>query len=164
MIVLVSDTSVLVDLERGQFLDSCFQLPFQFAVPDLLYKRELEGIGGPEMIARGLRIEELNKDELSVAQMIRSEHLKLSVPDAYAYSLALARDWILLTGDGELRALARERQMPFHGVLWVLDQLFEGQVIGSAVLAAGLEIIASHPRCRLPRGDVQARLGRYRGE
>ena len=84
MIVLVSDTSVLVDLERGQFLDSCFQLPFQFAVPDLLYKRELEGIGGPEMIARGLRIEELNKDELSVAQMIRSEHLKLSVPDAYS--------------------------------------------------------------------------------
>jgi hypothetical protein len=27
-IVLVLDTSVLVDLERGGFLDSCFQLPF----------------------------------------------------------------------------------------------------------------------------------------
>lgn len=41
MIILVSDTSVLIDLERGHFLDACFRLPFEFAVPDLLYRREL---------------------------------------------------------------------------------------------------------------------------
>lgn len=36
MRVLVSDTSVLVDLERGSLLEASFRLPFQFAVPDLL--------------------------------------------------------------------------------------------------------------------------------
>jgi hypothetical protein len=29
MKVLVSDTSVLVDLERGAIIDSCFRLPFE---------------------------------------------------------------------------------------------------------------------------------------
>lgn len=59
MRILVSDTSVLIDLERGAFLESCFNLPFEFAVPDLLYARELEAYGGPALVARGLRVEGL---------------------------------------------------------------------------------------------------------
>lgn len=39
MRVLVSDTSVLIDLERGNFLDAIFALPYEFAVPDVLYRR-----------------------------------------------------------------------------------------------------------------------------
>ena len=45
MKVLVSDTSILIDLERGSLLEICFRLPFQFAVPDLLYERELKTTG-----------------------------------------------------------------------------------------------------------------------
>ena len=41
MPVLVSDTSVLIDLERSRLLEEMFLLPFEFAVPDLLYSREL---------------------------------------------------------------------------------------------------------------------------
>jgi hypothetical protein len=36
MKVLVSDTSVLVDLERGGLLEAVFKLPVELAVPDLL--------------------------------------------------------------------------------------------------------------------------------
>lgn len=39
--MLVADMSVLIDLERGALLETCFRLPFLFAVPDLLYRREL---------------------------------------------------------------------------------------------------------------------------
>ena len=40
MRVLVSDTSVLVDLERGALLAASFRPPFRFTVPGLLYERE----------------------------------------------------------------------------------------------------------------------------
>ena len=76
-------------------------------MPDLLYNRELADFGGPELIARGLRVEELTKEEVAVAQAVRGAHTKLSLPDAFAYSLASVRGWTLLTGDGELRALAQ---------------------------------------------------------
>jgi hypothetical protein len=161
-VVLVSDTSVLVDLERGGFLDSCFKLPFEFAVPDVLYRRELLQMGGEALVAHGLRVEELTGDELSAAQRVRAERPKLSLPDAYAYSLAAARGWTLLTGDGELRALAQGSHVAFFGVLRVLDQFFDGEVIEVTATIAGLETIAAHPRCRLPKAEIQARLERFR--
>jgi hypothetical protein len=52
--------------------------------------------------------------------------------------------------------------MPCFGVLWVLDQLFGVQAVKAVALISGLEAIAVHPRCRLPRGEVQSRLERYR--
>jgi hypothetical protein len=52
-IILVSDTSVSIDLERGSLLDSCFKLPFTFTVPDLLYARELAGFGGRSWLLAG---------------------------------------------------------------------------------------------------------------
>ena len=116
MKILVSDTSVLIDLERGGFLDSCFRLPFEFAVPDLLYARELADFGGPELVARGLRVEELTSAEVTTAQAVWGTHSKLSLPDAFAYVLACARGWTLLTGDGELRALAEAGGIEFFGV------------------------------------------------
>ena len=39
MDVMVADTSVLIDLERGHLLEQSFALPFKFKVPDLLYRR-----------------------------------------------------------------------------------------------------------------------------
>jgi hypothetical protein len=162
MKILVSDTSVLIDLERGGFLDSCFKLPFEFAVPDLLYARELADFGGPTLVAHGLVVQELTGDEVTAAQTVRGDHPKLSLPDAFAYALASVRGWILLTGDGELRMIAEAEGVEFYGVLWVLDQLFDGQVMEAETIVNGLETIAAHPRCRLPRAEIQIRLERYR--
>ncbi len=157
MKILVSDTSVLVDLERANLLYACFRLPYEFAVPDLLYKKELADFGGPELIARGLRIEELTGDEVAAAQHVRWIRPMLSLPDAFAYALASSRAWRLLTGDGELRALAQVERVTFHGVLWVLDSLFDAQIAEAEIIVTGLEAIAAHPRCRLTRGDIELR-------
>jgi hypothetical protein len=131
-------------------------------VPDLLYNRELAGFGGPKLVELGLRVEELSSDEVRTAQTVRATHRRLSLPDAFAYALASLRGWTLLTGDGELRALAKAEKLPFFGVLWVLDQFFEGTVIEAATIALGLEAIAAHPRCRLPVAEIEVRLERYR--
>jgi hypothetical protein len=162
MKVLVSDTSVLIDLERGNLLDCCFRLPYEFAVPDLLYLRELQNAGGQSLIDKGLRVEELNKEELTAVQAVRGLRPKLSLPDAYAYTLASVRGWTLLSGDGELRALARANGLELCGVLWVCDRIFDSKVIEATVLAKGLETIAAHPRCRLPRAEITVRITRYR--
>ena len=51
MKVLVSDTSVLIDLDRGSLVEATFRLPVEFTVPDLLYERELKDHGGLEFIS-----------------------------------------------------------------------------------------------------------------
>lgn len=161
MLVLVSDTSVIIDLERGGFLGDLFRLPYEFAVPDLLFDRELKGPLGDRLVALGMRVEDLTAAELSRAIAIRRARTELSTPDTFAFAIAEQRGWPLLTGDGGLRRLAGDEGLVFHGVLWLCDQFEEHVVIPADRLHAGLSAISSHPRCRLPTGEVNARLRRY---
>ncbi|MCX2564743.1 PIN domain-containing protein [Acetobacter thailandicus] len=161
MPILVSDTSVLIDLERAGLLQELFLLPFEFAVPDLLYARELAGELGDRLMQLGLRIEELTPVELQRATAVNRQHSRLSVPDTFAFALAESRRWGLLTGDGTLRELAVAEQIDMHGVLWLFDQLAEGNHVGFARLHGGLASLFAHPRCRLPANEVRRRLSRF---
>ena len=158
MKVLVSDTSVLIDLDRGSLVEPTFRLPFEFTVPDLLYERELKAHGGPDLIRLGLRVEELDGDEVSIALGYLRRRRSLSLPDSFALALAKTNAWTLLSGDRGLRELAEEEGVACHGVLWLLDRILEHRVIDRSELYAGLDKIAAHPRCRLPRAEVRKRL------
>lgn len=163
MRVLVSDTSVLVDLERGSLLEASFRLPFQFAVPDLLYERELKGFNGDELIRRGLTVEELDDVGVVRALTYREQVPALSLPDSFALALAQSRTWVLLTGDGALRQLADAEAVECHGVLWLLDEI-HGAATATATaqeLHDGLTAISVHPRCRLPKPEIRRRLTSY---
>ena len=155
----MSDTSVLIDLDRGALVEPTFRLPFELTVPDLLYERELKDHGGPDFIRRGLRIEELDGDGVSLALGYRHKRRSLSLPDSFA--LAKKNSWTLLSGDRGLRELANEEEVACHGVLWLLDQIFEHRVIDQNDLNAGLAKIAAHPRCRLPKSEIRKRLLSY---
>lgn len=159
--VLVSDTSVLIDLERGRLLEEMFRLPFEFAVPDLLYARELAGPLGDQLMALGLRVEVLTPAELGRATTVLRQNASLSTPDTFAFAIAESRQWALLTGDGCLRELAIAERIEMHGVLWLFDQLAEGDYVAVDRLHDGLSAIFAHPRCRLPAHEVLRRLMRF---
>ena len=163
MAVLVSDTSVLVDLERSGLLEEMFRLPFEFAVPDLLYVRELAGALGDELLRLGLRVEILTPAEVSRATIVRRQRASLSIPDTFAFAIAESRQWTLLTGDGGLRELAVVEGIDIHGVLWLFDQFADGEHVEFNRLHSGLSAIFSHPRCRLPMHEVRRRLTRFAG-
>lgn len=158
MQILVSDTSVLVDLERGGLTEATCRLPHQFVVPDLLYRRELQAYEGPRWTASGLQIAELSEAEVQLAQAVRLEMSQLSLPDSFAFALASQRRWTLLAGDGVLRSYASAHQVRVHGVLWVLDELSASHILGNSDLFAALQAISIHPRCRLPRAEIDQRL------
>jgi hypothetical protein len=77
--LLVSDTSVLIDLERGSLLEALFQLPFDVGVPDLMFEREIKTWIGPDLVAMGLRVLGLEPEGLALAQDYRAREPRLSV-------------------------------------------------------------------------------------
>jgi hypothetical protein len=161
VIILVSDTSVLIDLERGGLLEFAFSCGLTMVVPDLLYARELEADNGPLLRHLGLGVVALVPDEVAFAQQLRSEQPGLSLPDCFALSCARRPDHALVTGDKLLRSEAQSRQCPVYGVLWILEQMeFSGRVC-TTLLHEGLTRISNHPRSRLPHGEVRARLKRW---
>lgn len=161
MHLLVSDTSVLIDLEQGSLLEASFRLPFQFAVPDLLYERELKNWRGSELLRLGLAVKELDGDEVTCALAYRQRVQALSLPDCFALALAQNRSWTLLTGDSALRRLAEHEGVECHGVLWVLDEMHTAAAATVQELYDGLTKISMHPRCRLPKPEIRRRLASY---
>jgi len=68
---LVSDTSVLIDLECGSLVELAFRLPYVFVVPDLLYMRELRDQGDIDYRILGLCIKELDGAGVALALQYR---------------------------------------------------------------------------------------------
>lgn len=161
MIVLVSDTSVLIDLERGGLLEAAFACGHQLVVPDLLYVEELEPENGPLLRQMGLSVVELTSEEVAFAQAVQFANPLLSLPDCFALSCARRPGHVLMTGDKALRTEAGEKKVECRGVLWLLDQMELTGAIAVVSLAEGLQKIAAHPRCRLPKHEVSARLARW---
>ncbi len=121
--VVVSDSSVLVDLERGDLFVPAFSLQLEFCVPDLLYEQELRQYGGERLIALGLSVHELDAEGISQAVRYRNAASSLSLPDAFALSLAQRTGSTLLTGDARLRKIASREGVNCHGVLWLLNRM-----------------------------------------
>lgn len=160
--LLVFDTSVLVDLDRGGILNALFQLPFDIGVPDVLYDLELRDWEGPNLVAAGLKVLALDGDGVALAQRYRGHDTRLSLPDAFALALAKTENHILLAGDAGLRALADIEEVEVHGGLWVLDQLEGAGILGANDLLKALAGMIAHPRCRLPEVETKTRVERYR--
>lgn len=161
MIVLVSDTSILIDLERGGLLEAAFAGDWTMIVPDLLYERELLRENGPYLRSLGLGVVELSPDEVTVAQQVRRERPSLSLADCFALSCALRADHTLLTGDKALRQEVRARNGQVYGLLWLLDRMHQTGT-SSTALSDGITKILAHARCRLPRAEAQARLNLWK--
>ena len=158
MIILVADTSVLIELEHARLLDLAFRGPDSIVTPDFLYERELAADIGPDLLVLGLKVLELTSAELSMVQHIKNTNGDLSLPDCAAYVCAKRPDHHLLTGDGALRRLASAGGLTHHGVLWLMDRLLDTGSATRKQLFDGLTALSSHSRCRLPPNEVIRRL------
>lgn len=160
-VILVSDTSILIDLERGGLLESAFSCGLTMVVPDLLYERELENENGPYLRSLGLGVVALTPAEVRFAQEVRTQRSALSLPDCFALSCSTRDSHFLVTGDRALRNEAKTRLGEVYGLLWLLDQMAASGSVPQDLLHAGLTNIVAHPRCRLPTEEVNSRLAAW---
>jgi hypothetical protein len=160
--LLISDTSILIDLERGEIAEAAFRTSYELAVPDVLFKRELEPYNGLQLCALGLKVLPLEPSSVGLAAGYRVREPKISFIDSMALALAKATtSSILLTGDAALRALADQETVECHGLLWLFDVFENEATLEVAILHAALTRIRDHPNCRLPRHEVDKRLANY---
>src|SRR5262245_45974154 len=159
--LLVSDTSVMIDLERGSLLQTTFKLPVPLAVPDVLYERELRANNGELLRTLGLQVLSLNGAEIDLAQKYLARAKSLSVPDAFALALAKSGGHVLVCADRALKALADAESVDCHGLFWILDQIVAAGLLPTKRVRAALETIAQHPRCRLPKDLIAIYLTKF---
>jgi len=158
--LLISDTNVIIDLEEGGLIAELFQLPYVFAVPDILFAEELDDQHG-HLLEMGLELKELSGESITYAQWLVERYSGPSTNDCFALALAKQEDCPLITGDKRLRLAADGEKVKKRGTIWLLEQMLINNVATiTAVDAAVARMEAAGSR--LPWGQLEAILQNYR--
>lgn len=156
MLLIVSDTSVLIDIEQGELTSAMFSLPWQFAVPDILFASELAERHS-HLLQFGLMSKTLNGGLIAEAYLLHQKYRRTSVNDMLALTLAKHEDCPLLTGDRALREAAKELNVELHGTIWLVEQMIESEKITVEVANVGFQRM-QEAGSRLPWNEVERML------
>ena len=148
MLLLVSDTNILIDMDVGGLLAPMFSMEYRFSVPDVLYVEELE-----EQYAGllGLGLESMTLDAETVANVVTlvQRYPRPGRNDLFALALAAAEACPLLTGDKDLRAAAEAEGVEVRGTLWLVTEMVRKGTISTTMARAAYQCMRDSGR-RLP--------------
>lgn len=125
-LLIISDASVLIDIEHGKLTSAMFSLPYEFAVPDVLFIEELEDQHG-HLLQLGLSSKSMSGDLVAEAFMLRQEYVKLSVNDLLVLIIARHESCQLLTSDKALREVAEIFNVEVHDTIWLVEQMIKSK-------------------------------------
>jgi hypothetical protein len=161
MLLLISDANILIDMEAGKLMEQLFQLPMQFAMPDILYWEEIEP-GTPGLEDQGLRILEITGEYVQYASALPGKYGTAPSPNDYlALALAKQEGCPLLTGDQDLKAAAQAEDVPVMGTVWLLRTMVENHLLSVDEAIAALTLMKEGKR-RLPWTDAERILNGLR--
>lgn len=146
MQLLISDSNILIDMEVSSLLEKMFELPYSFAVPDILYEEELCDFDD-NLKKFGLKVLPLTSSTMEYRQKII--YPGASSNDLFALALARQENCPLVTGDRILREACKKEKVTIYGTLWVVDELVSCDIISEDEARESFEIMKEQKR-RLP--------------
>lgn len=159
MSILVLDTAVVLDLDRGGLLQAVFKLDHSFLLPDLTLECELADAGLASYLRQlGLNVAELTSDEMAIAQALRQAHVDLSIYE-FCSLVCSRRIGHELVSDGvALRAQARHDGIECSGLAQLLEAVHEERIVAPQILVQGLLRLGALKSGRLQQDDLQRLL------
>lgn len=168
-IIVVSDTNILIDLIEAGVLEQFFLLPMKVHTTDIV----ISEVTAPEQKAqvrtlvqtRCLTVKTYTPDEmLRLLNFVNSRRRKcnLRIADFSVWQYASESNYILLTGDGNLRKLASEDGVEVHGTIYIFDKMVEQKILTPVIAADKLELLYSINH-RLPKSEIDSRIEKWRG-
>lgn len=159
--LLITDTSIWIDLIKRGLLDAFFELPFSIYAVDFVRDNEVIGVNWSTLAEKGLQLIELSPSEILDLYNLKQAQPCTSLPDIASYVAAIKINGILLTGDKALRSFAEER-LEVHGLLWVIDLFVHYQILTPEDASICLELMLRDPNTRLPKDECTKRINKWR--
>ncbi len=153
MLILISDANILIDIEDGNLTPVIFRLPYEIAVPDILFELELEK-RHRHLLEAGLKVRSLTAESIKKTESLTQQYPRPSMMDHSALALAFQERCPLLTGDKDLRAVAKKEGVEVHGTIWIIEQLLDQELIQRAQAKDSFDAMRVKGS-RLPWGDVE---------
>jgi predicted nucleic acid-binding protein len=160
MQLLVSDANILIDMEEGNIMEELFKLPYDIAVSDILYADELEEQHS-HLLQMGLSQAGLRSVSVQYAIDLITRARGPSRCDCLSLALAKQEGCTLLSGDKDLRELAKEEGVNVKGTLWIVESLVEHNFITIEKAGQAYDKMKANGR-RLPWDLAKQGLKKYK--
>jgi hypothetical protein len=129
--IVIKDACILFDLVDLNLLEDFFQLElFAITTPEVIAEITNE-IQWTE-ISKYVESEKLVVDDSGVFQSIADlfdEYPGLSIADSSVLELAIRKDAIIFSSDGSLRKISINKNLTVRGILWIIEELLNRNVI-----------------------------------
>lgn len=159
MLLLISDANILIDIEDGNLTPVIFKLPYEIAVPDILFELELRERHS-HLLEAGLKVISLTAESVKKTEALTQQYPRPSMIDHSALALALQEQCCLLTGDKDLRSAAKNEGVEVHGTLWIIEELLNQKIIHHVHAKDSFDAMKIKGS-RLPWGEVDKLLNRW---
>ena len=164
MRTIVSDTSCLIDLRKVSLLGELLRLPYTVVMPNTLFDDEWLNLSEAErrqLNKFGLEVRDLSGPVVERAARCFNSYRRLKLNDCFAFCLAEEHpESILLTKDGALRQVAIDKGIEVRGVLWVIDELEEHELVPLNRLHEILRRFREDDLMFLPADEIMRRIRR----
>jgi predicted nucleic acid-binding protein len=129
MIVVVSDTCIFIDLWNIGLLENFFELQLTVHTTfDVVSELEAEQAAALHAQKDHGKLTIHNLSHEQRAMIGQTPYPKsLSEPDKSVLHLATALNAMVLSSDKVLRHFAKTKNLDFHGMIWVVEQLVAGK-------------------------------------
>jgi len=162
---VVNDTNIFFDLIYVELLDAFFQLEHTVYTTDFIIS-EIEEPEQLEIITKFIEDERLfigtlNPEALEEISALQEANKGLSVHDCSVWFYSKQNNFSLITGDGLLRKCALKDGVDVKGILFILDELVNNELITPDTAAKKLQLLI---KCgsRLPHNECETRLKKWR--
>jgi predicted nucleic acid-binding protein len=156
---LILDTTICIDLFHGELLDNATRLPYELALPDVIF-HELISPPGEMFLQAGFSEIHLSGEYTEQIILLRNRYPKPSTNDLFALLLAKIHSCPLITGDDTLRKAANEEGVPVYGLLWLLDTLVDQAILTTEEASDSLRKMLAGGSW-LPKKECEARLKKW---
>lgn len=132
--IVVSDTNIFIDLVKLNLLGDFFALPWDIHTTDFVINELTDyeqRIAVTAFIKRKkLTVGKLNADEIGdIVRRSNETGGKISITDFSVCLYSKKNNFILLTGDGNLRKVASNDNIEVHGILYLFDELVSYSIL-----------------------------------
>lgn len=156
MQLLISDSNIFIDMEVSNLIKKMFELPYQFAVPDILYEEELKE-DHENLLDYGLIMKMVSEESILYLENSLSQYSKIGFYDKLALAVAKQESCPLVTGDGALRIAGKDEAIVVLGTVWLMDELIIHSLISMEEAREAYALMKDNGR-RLPWKMIEDKL------
>lgn len=161
--VAIQDANILIDLVKTGLFDFCLALEYQFTTTDIILEElrdDQVALIQPHIHAEKFTVISISDQELVEIALMSQEDAKVSEQDWSGLYFALQKGAILVSGDGRMRKIAKEKSIEYHGIFWLMDQLVDTSVLSGAQASEFMQKLISVNK-RLPSNECSERIKKW---